>query len=675
VEHVFGFCTPDQRKLFFRQLPDFEKMMVDEGITLVKPIYNDGNKSKVEGILGKGHSYSVIKVMMGLYILLAVGTPIILFTVWILLLKEPFVLILFLFVTLFIEFVIIIMMKVFHRNYYYEYFRSDFIVHDDRIQLSIPNIQLKKEDIRAVILDENDFDKHRKKIRSSFSQKFFRIANKITVTGFKDFKRYFIEHNAVLIIHDDPRDRLGMQLIDDRYHNDLDGIKDALRRFLGFSTEMPKKTKKRSVKSKGIVTIRPEFDRSSSNKLLLKIGAAFFLTLGSGISLMIAGFNFSSLEKMWILGVFLIFAAIFEGALIMGLFMQKLVNLGDNTYTMDGTYIRAQIASNLGYQIPLKHISWIRKLPDGFNSNLRQTIRYDRSAGHIPKHCFKNSFMIQTSKGIWPITTLGGARPYTTFIIGDDDGRTGYRYIKNYISLKNVESKQSDEKTDAPDIDNEKMKNIRNEEGKKTGSRPIRIRFRDRRNSRNNLGLVIVVGFAYILALSCYLFFIGAIFYAGLTGNPRAFIILPFLFILNVLFLPLRMLILFTFFHYIPFKRFGKTPIVISKKWIILPWYDGLGKVRKVKLKARSTVVKDFSYHHMTPGDLKKIGKVGLRIIFFLFFPLNRVIFGKVQHPLGSTLAFFNGNDIYFYPTEILEEDFQRKLDGIVEYGDDIYDE
>ena len=36
VEHVFGFCTPEQRQHFFRQLPDFERMLVDEGIILVK---------------------------------------------------------------------------------------------------------------------------------------------------------------------------------------------------------------------------------------------------------------------------------------------------------------------------------------------------------------------------------------------------------------------------------------------------------------------------------------------------------------------------------------------------------------------------------------------------------------------------------------------------------------
>ena len=36
VEPVFGFCTEPQRKAFFRQLPDFERLLVDEGITLVK---------------------------------------------------------------------------------------------------------------------------------------------------------------------------------------------------------------------------------------------------------------------------------------------------------------------------------------------------------------------------------------------------------------------------------------------------------------------------------------------------------------------------------------------------------------------------------------------------------------------------------------------------------------
>lgn len=36
VEKVFGFCTDDQRAHFFNQTPDFEKMLVDEGILLFK---------------------------------------------------------------------------------------------------------------------------------------------------------------------------------------------------------------------------------------------------------------------------------------------------------------------------------------------------------------------------------------------------------------------------------------------------------------------------------------------------------------------------------------------------------------------------------------------------------------------------------------------------------------
>ncbi|MFM2350366.1 MAG: polyphosphate kinase 2 [Pseudomonadota bacterium] len=36
VEPVFGFCTEDQKARFFRQLPEFERMITDEGIILVK---------------------------------------------------------------------------------------------------------------------------------------------------------------------------------------------------------------------------------------------------------------------------------------------------------------------------------------------------------------------------------------------------------------------------------------------------------------------------------------------------------------------------------------------------------------------------------------------------------------------------------------------------------------
>jgi polyphosphate kinase 2 len=36
VEHVFGFCTPAARAHFFDQLPEFERMLVGEGIILIK---------------------------------------------------------------------------------------------------------------------------------------------------------------------------------------------------------------------------------------------------------------------------------------------------------------------------------------------------------------------------------------------------------------------------------------------------------------------------------------------------------------------------------------------------------------------------------------------------------------------------------------------------------------
>lgn len=36
VEHVMGFCTPEEYHRFLRQAPDFERMLVDDGIRLIK---------------------------------------------------------------------------------------------------------------------------------------------------------------------------------------------------------------------------------------------------------------------------------------------------------------------------------------------------------------------------------------------------------------------------------------------------------------------------------------------------------------------------------------------------------------------------------------------------------------------------------------------------------------
>ena len=53
VEHVFGFCTPDQREKFFRQLPDFERMVVDEGIVLVKLWLEVGQAEQLRRFLAR----------------------------------------------------------------------------------------------------------------------------------------------------------------------------------------------------------------------------------------------------------------------------------------------------------------------------------------------------------------------------------------------------------------------------------------------------------------------------------------------------------------------------------------------------------------------------------------------------------------------------------------------
>jgi polyphosphate kinase 2 len=53
VEHVFGFCTPAQRETFFRQLPEFEHMLVDEGFTIVKLWLEVGQAEQLRRFLAR----------------------------------------------------------------------------------------------------------------------------------------------------------------------------------------------------------------------------------------------------------------------------------------------------------------------------------------------------------------------------------------------------------------------------------------------------------------------------------------------------------------------------------------------------------------------------------------------------------------------------------------------
>jgi len=53
VEHVFEFCTPDQRTHFFHQVPDFEKMLVDDGIHLFKIWLNVGRSEQLRRFLSR----------------------------------------------------------------------------------------------------------------------------------------------------------------------------------------------------------------------------------------------------------------------------------------------------------------------------------------------------------------------------------------------------------------------------------------------------------------------------------------------------------------------------------------------------------------------------------------------------------------------------------------------
>lgn len=53
VEHVFGFCNTKQRQQFFSQVNDFEKMLVDDGVILVKLWLNIGRGEQLRRFLDR----------------------------------------------------------------------------------------------------------------------------------------------------------------------------------------------------------------------------------------------------------------------------------------------------------------------------------------------------------------------------------------------------------------------------------------------------------------------------------------------------------------------------------------------------------------------------------------------------------------------------------------------
>lgn len=53
VEHVFGFCTAAERAHFFHQVTDFEKMLVDDGVVLVKLWLNVSRAEQLRRFLAR----------------------------------------------------------------------------------------------------------------------------------------------------------------------------------------------------------------------------------------------------------------------------------------------------------------------------------------------------------------------------------------------------------------------------------------------------------------------------------------------------------------------------------------------------------------------------------------------------------------------------------------------
>lgn len=53
VEHVFGFCEPQERELFFKQVNPFEQMLVEDGVQLFKIWLNVGRAEQLRRFMGR----------------------------------------------------------------------------------------------------------------------------------------------------------------------------------------------------------------------------------------------------------------------------------------------------------------------------------------------------------------------------------------------------------------------------------------------------------------------------------------------------------------------------------------------------------------------------------------------------------------------------------------------
>jgi polyphosphate kinase len=53
IEPVFGFCTPDQQARFYQQLPEFERMLVGDGVHLIKIWLNVSRAEQLRRLLAR----------------------------------------------------------------------------------------------------------------------------------------------------------------------------------------------------------------------------------------------------------------------------------------------------------------------------------------------------------------------------------------------------------------------------------------------------------------------------------------------------------------------------------------------------------------------------------------------------------------------------------------------
>lgn len=184
------------------------------------------------------------------------------------------------------------------------------------------------------------------------------------------------------------------------------------------------------------IIISSHFNYESNLKVLRKFGLIFLFLITIAIIVFIINYYLVKPKDYSIiaLGITLIIFSLFPLFLFIGTLTLR-GNDDPHEYMISKNNMLVEIP-RIKYIVPISEIKEIKKLPKDFHSKLSNIRLYNRGAWNLPRWGYSNPFMLKMEKPLKPITKLGGAIGKTIIIIGDDDKRSAYNYIKKLLRKK-----------------------------------------------------------------------------------------------------------------------------------------------------------------------------------------------------------------------------------------------